>query len=88
MFQVPANRIGAQAGWSGFQLKVTQEVITVIVFVVFAVYYLKEPVRWNHAAAFVLLVGAVGLVFWGKPAGKRAIIETPGLNQKEAVKSQ
>lgn len=66
-FQVPANRLGAEAGWSGFQLKITQEVITVIVFVVFAVLYLKEPVRWNHAAAFGLLIGAVALVFWVKP---------------------
>jgi uncharacterized protein (DUF486 family) len=63
VFQVPANRFGAQAGWTGFQLKITQEVITISVFIVFAVLYLKEPVRWNHAAAFVLLIGAVALVF-------------------------
>jgi uncharacterized protein (DUF486 family) len=63
MFQVPANRIGAVAGWSGFQLKITQEVITVVVFIVFAALYLKEPVRWNHLAAFGLMLGAVALVF-------------------------
>lgn len=67
-FQVPANRIGAQAGWSGFQLKITQEVITICVFIIFAVLYLKEPVRWNHAAAFALILGAVALVFGVKPA--------------------
>ena len=67
VFQVPANRIGAQAGWTGFQLKITQEVITISVFIVFAALYLKEPVRWNHAAAFVLLIGAVALVFGVKP---------------------
>lgn len=63
MFQVPANRLGAEAGWTGFQLKITQEVITVIVFVVFAALYLKEPIRWNHVAAFALILGAVALVF-------------------------
>ena len=39
---VPANRLGYIAGWNGFQLKIVQEVITVIVFSVFAVLYLKE----------------------------------------------
>lgn len=73
MFQVPANRIGAQAGWSGFQLKITQEIITISVFIVFAALYLREPVRWNHAAAFVLLLGAVALVFGVKsPAAAQA----------------
>ena len=68
VFQVPANRFGAQAGWSGFQLKITQEVITILVFIVFAAFYLKEPIRWNHAAAFALILAAVGLVFGVKPA--------------------
>lgn len=63
MFQVPANRMGALAGWSGFQLKITQEVITIVVFIVFAALYLKEPMRWNHVAAFGLILGAVALVF-------------------------
>jgi len=68
MFQVPANRLGAEAGWTGFQLKITQECITVVVFVVFAVLYLKEPLRWNHLAAFGLIIGAVALVFGARPS--------------------
>ena len=58
-FQVPANRIGSQY-FSGIQLKVLQEVITLGVFVVFAIFYLKESMRWNHLMAFALLIAAVG----------------------------
>ena len=63
IFQVPANRMGSQAGWSGFQLKVAQEVITLVVFSIFAVMYLRERLQWNHVAAFLMLVGAVILTF-------------------------
>lgn len=62
-FAVPANRIGYAAGFSGGQLKVIQEVITLTVFGVFAVVYLGETLRWNHLAAFACLVGAVGFMF-------------------------
>ena len=58
-FQVPANRIGS-GYFTGVQLKVIQEVITLSVFSVFAILYLKESLRWNHFVAFALLVGAVG----------------------------
>ena len=61
-FQVPANRIGSNAGMSGAQLKILQEAITVVVFIVFAVTYLGERVRWNHIAAFGLVMGAVVVV--------------------------
>jgi hypothetical protein len=64
-FQVPANRIG-YAQFSGFQLKVIQEVITLCVFVVFAWTYLGESIRWNYAVSFLFLVGAVTAAFWGK----------------------
>src|SRR5688500_5411121 len=58
--QVPANRIGYEAGLTGAQLKTIQEIITLVVFVVFAVLYLREPIRWNVIAGFVLIgVGAV-----------------------------
>ncbi len=65
--QVPANRLGYQ-GYGGpfslVQLKVVQEVITLIVFVVFSTVAFKDQVfRWNHALAAVLLVAAVWLVF-------------------------
>src|SRR5690348_7243464 len=61
-FQVPANRIGSNAGMSGAQLKILQEAITILVFIVFAVTYLKESVKWNHIAAFALVMAAVVVV--------------------------
>ena len=60
---VPANRHGYLNGMSGFQLKITQEVITLVVFTVFAVYYLKEPFHWKYLVSFALLVGAVYFAF-------------------------
>jgi uncharacterized protein (DUF486 family) len=62
-FQVPANRIGNIAGTSAGQLKVMQEAITLIVFAVFARLYLGERLTWNYYAAFLLILGAVCLVF-------------------------
>jgi uncharacterized protein len=64
-FQVPANRIG-YGEFSAFQLKVIQEVITLCVFVVFAWWYLDEPLTWNHAVSLLFLVGAVASAFRGK----------------------
>ncbi len=55
LFMVPANRIGRLEGMNGYQLKITQEAITIIVFIFFAVFYLKEPLKWNHAVGFVFL---------------------------------
>ena len=60
---VPANRIGYTNGMNGFQLKMTQEVITLIVFTVFAIFYLKEPFHWKYIVSFVLLLGAVYFIF-------------------------
>jgi uncharacterized protein (DUF486 family) len=64
-FQVPANRIGSYQ-FSAAQLKILQEVITLVVFSVFSVTYLQQPFRWNYLAAFVLMVGAVYFVFAGE----------------------
>src|SRR5687767_10886480 len=63
--QVPANRMG-YGTLTAYQLKILQECITLAVFVAFAWIYLGESVRWNHAAAFLCLVGAVFFAFWGK----------------------
>jgi uncharacterized protein (DUF486 family) len=63
LFMVPANRLGYVNGFSGFQLKITQEVITLIVFSLFAVFYLKEPFHWKYLVSFVLLLGAVYFMF-------------------------
>ena len=64
-FQVPANRIGYRT-FSAVQLKTIQEVITIIVFCVFSVFYLKEKILWNHILGFVLLIGSVSLIFMKK----------------------
>ncbi|PYY10609.1 MAG: hypothetical protein DMG61_21300 [Acidobacteria bacterium] len=61
-FQVPANRIGSYE-FTTAQLKIIQEVITLIVFSVFSVLYLKEQLKWNYAAGFVCMVFAVFFVF-------------------------
>ena len=60
--QVPANRLG-HAVYSAPQLKGMQEVITLVVFAGFSVWYLGEPLRWNHVAGFVLIVIAAWLIF-------------------------
>jgi len=61
-FQVPANRIG-YGQFTGAQLKTIQEVITLIVFAVFSVIYLKEPLKWNYLFGFGFMVLAVFFVF-------------------------
>jgi uncharacterized protein (DUF486 family) len=60
---VPANRLGYAKGLNGFQLKMTQEVITLIVFSVFAIFYLKEPFHWKYLVSFAFLIGAVYFMF-------------------------
>jgi uncharacterized protein (DUF486 family) len=61
-FQVPANRLG-HAQFSAAQLKIMQEVITLAVFCVFSVLYLKEELKWNYLVGFALILGAVFFVF-------------------------
>ncbi|MCX6310245.1 MAG: DMT family protein [Bacteroidetes bacterium] len=66
-FQVPANRLGFLENggpYSMVQLKVIQEVITLVVFTIFlALVSKKETMQWNHLVAFALLIGAVYFVF-------------------------
>lgn len=66
-FQVPANRIGFEANggpYSLIQLKVMQEVITLVVFVIFSLIAFEGfSLKWNHILAFLMLIGAVYLVF-------------------------
>ena len=64
-FQVPANRIGSYQ-YSTAQLKTMQEVITLVVFGVFSITYLGESLKWNHAVAFLFIVGAVFFMFYQK----------------------
>jgi uncharacterized protein (DUF486 family) len=62
MLQVPANRIGSTSLQLS-QLKILQEVITLAVFVPFAVLYMKQPVSWNFLWAGACLMGAVYFIF-------------------------
>jgi len=59
---VPANRLGFGT-YTGFQLKIMQEVVTLMVFLVFAVLVLKEKFAWNYAAAFACLGAAAFFAF-------------------------
>ena len=59
---VPANRLG-YGTFTGQQLKIMQEVITLAVFAVFSVTFLGEAIRWNYIAAMLCLVAAVGFMF-------------------------
>ena len=68
MLQVPANRIGYTVLSVG-QLKLMQEVITLVVFVPFAVFYLREPLKLDYLWAALCLVGAVYFVFRSRLAG-------------------
>ena len=61
-FQVPANRYG-YGYFSAAQLKVIQEIITLLVFVVFSVLYLGEQLRWNHLVGFGFIVLAAFFIF-------------------------
>ena len=69
-FQVPANRMGFQENggpFSLFQLKILQEVITLTVFTIIAVFMFSgEKLQWNHVAAFLCLIGAVCFTFLPK----------------------
>ena len=60
--QVPANRIGSSV-YSAPQLKGLQEVITLLVFSGFSMWYLGQPLRWNHWAGFALIAIAGWLIF-------------------------
>ena len=61
-FQVPANRIGHEY-FTAAQLKTMQEVITLVVFSVFSIFYLKEEFQWNYLVGFALIILAVFFIF-------------------------
>jgi uncharacterized protein len=62
VFQVPANRIG-HGQFNAAQLKTIQEVITLVIFSIFSILYLKEEFKWNYAVGFVLMIAAVFFIF-------------------------
>ena len=59
---VPANRWGS-AVYSPYQLKIIQEVVTLVVFIGFAFFYFGQKPQWNHVAAFLCILGAVAFTF-------------------------
>ena len=61
-FQVPANRYG-YGRFNAAELKTIQEVITLVVFSVFSVFYLQEQLRWNYIVGFAMMAGAVFVIF-------------------------
>ena len=61
-FQVPANRIGSEY-FETAQLKTIQEIITLVVFCFFSVFYLKENLKWNYIVGFVFIVFAAFFIF-------------------------
>lgn len=61
-FQVPANRIG-YGMYNAAQLKTIQEVITLVVFSFFSVFYLKEQFKWNYLVGFCFIILAVFFIF-------------------------
>jgi uncharacterized protein (DUF486 family) len=61
-FQVPANRIGSYE-FTTAQLKTIQEVITLTVFSIFSVLYLREPLKWNYLVGFAMMIGAAAVIF-------------------------
>ena len=61
-FQVPANRLGNEV-YNVVQLKTIQEVITLVIFSIFSVLYLKEQFRWNYLVGFIFIVLAVFFIF-------------------------
>ncbi|TGN19042.1 DMT family protein [Leptospira idonii] len=72
MLMVPANRIGyTQYKFEGFQLKIIQEIVTIIVFICFATLVLGEKIKWNYIVSFglILLAGYFAFAFGGKSQG-------------------
>jgi uncharacterized protein len=61
-FQVPANRLG-HGQFTAAQLKTIQEVITLVVFSVFSIFYLGEQIRWNYIVGFLFIIAAVFFIF-------------------------
>lgn len=64
-FAVPANKLGRESGMTFEQLKITQEAISLLVFIPFSLLVLKQSVSWNYAAAFACIIGAVYFIFRG-----------------------
>jgi uncharacterized protein len=86
--QVPANRFG-HGQFTAPQLKIMQEVITLVVFGFFSVLFLKEKLRWNEIAGMVLILAAVAVVFGFREAEpEKSAVEAPAESTAEASDGQ
>lgn len=86
IFQVPANRLGSQAGYSVSQLKILQEAITLGVFLIFVAYVMGERLRWNHFVGFALVLAGVAVVFaFREPPAGKSEAQQATLSDKEAA---
>ncbi len=63
LIMVPANRFGFEAGFTLPQLKIIQEVITLSIFIPFAIFYMGQPFKWDFVWAGLCLLGAVYFMF-------------------------
>jgi uncharacterized protein (DUF486 family) len=71
LFMVPANnKFGKLEGFSAFQLKTIQEIISLTVFFAFAILFLKESFRWNYIVAFICIIAAAYFMFLPPSANK------------------
>lgn len=61
-FQVPANRIGHEF-YTAAQLKTIQEIVTLVVFSIFSILYLKEEFKWNYLIGFIFIILAAAFIF-------------------------
>ena|SRR5689334_3989426 len=82
ILMVPANRWG-NTNFSATQLKIIQEVITLMVFCGFAIFYLGEKIRWNHMAAFLCILGAVAFTFLPKTLADTHAQDVPAATRTE-----
>ena len=85
MVQVPANRIGSRT-MTLDQLKITQEAISLLVFLPFSVFYMKQHLSWNYAAASICILAAVFFIFWKTPE-KGKNISSPRMEQLTSTSS-
>jgi uncharacterized protein len=83
-FQVPANRLLKDCDMPIAYLKAIQEIITLVIFAIFSVLFLKEEFRWNYAVGFGFLILAAFFIFW-KPAPPVAAeaVEQPEVKQAQ-----
>ena len=63
ILQVPANRLG-HGQFSASQLKIIQEVISITIFIIFCIFYLREPFKWNYLISLFCIIMAVVFAFW------------------------